>query len=40
MTDGWHEPYCEDCINEISPMLKPNEYYKDIEWYGYNTKQI
>ena len=35
LTEGWVEPYCEDCIKGIDTIKPPYEYHKDIEWYGW-----
>lgn len=34
-TEGWVEPYCEDCIKKINTKNKPYQFYKDIDWYGW-----
>ena len=34
-TDGWVEPYCEECIKNVNTRNKPYEFYKDIDWYGW-----
>lgn len=34
-TQGWVEPYCEDCIRKVDIMTQPDEYYKDFDWYGW-----
>jgi hypothetical protein len=34
-TEGWVEPYCEDCIKNNGTEFKPLEFFKDIDWYGY-----
>lgn len=35
ITQGWIEPYCEDCIKKANTMLEPSEAYKDFNWYGW-----
>lgn len=36
ITQGWIEPYCEDCIKKVNLMqTPPRESYKDFSWYGW-----
>jgi len=36
ITRGWITPYCENCIDDYKK-VNADEYYKDIDWYGYKT---
>ena len=33
ITNGWVEPYCEDCIKNVNTLSEPMEAYKDFDWY-------
>lgn len=35
VTRGWILPYCEDCMKSVETTEKPQEYYKDMDWYGW-----
>jgi hypothetical protein len=34
-TQGWIEPYCEDCVKKLNTIARLNKYYEDFDWYGW-----